>query len=199
MKEIIIFIGLIFGLNCIPLLTKTTFPRLEKVVVSVLITATIFFITLTIFEFNGYRLKGYYTFPIVIVTLLVSVVLYFILFKNTRKKLLTIFPLTLLFLFGLFMLFLGRPIYEIQIDNKNKLSVTKGGLMACGEIYHITQSRFLIFDKEVFHITNLCLFGTTKIETIKLDNNQAEFLIYHNGKNDSENPYNLKIERKNSW
>jgi len=96
-------------------------------------------------------------------------------------------------------LLLGQLVYEKKIDETNKISVTTGGFLACGEIIHITQTRFGIFDKDVFHIGNLCLIGINKIETVKLDDKHAEFLIYHNGKMDSENPYKYDVERKNGW
>lgn len=172
---------------------------MEKILIRILIASTILLIIFTALEFNGYRLKGFYAFPAVTVTFLASVILYFILFKNTRKKILTILPLTVLLVLSFFVLLYGRLVYEIQIDDKTKLSVTTGGFMSCGEIYHITQTKFLIFDKDIFHINYLCLFGTKKIEIIKLDNKEAEFLIYHNGEYDSENPYKLNIERKNRW
>jgi hypothetical protein len=34
---------------------------------------------------------------------------------------------------------------------------------------------------------------------MKLDEKHAEFLIYHNGALDSENPYKYDVERKNGW
>ena len=94
---------------------------------------------------------------------------------------------------------LGQLVYERQLDENYRISVTNGGFLACGEIINITQTRFRIFDKQVFHIGNLCLLGITRIETIKLDYKHAEFLIYHNGQIDSENPYKYEVERKNSW
>ena len=71
--------------------------------------------------------------------------------------------------------------------------------MACGEKISITQPAFGVFDREVFHVNNLCLIGINKIETVRLDQSQAEFLIYHNGSDDTENPYTLKVERKDAW
>jgi hypothetical protein len=93
----------------------------------------------------------------------------------------------------------GQVVYEQRIDENNKISVTTGGFLACGEIINITQTRLGIFDKEVFHIDNLCLIGINKIEIVKLDDKHAEFLIYHNGQYDSENPYKYELERKNVW
>ncbi|MCB0744079.1 MAG: hypothetical protein KDC67_09255 [Ignavibacteriae bacterium] len=196
MTAIIIFIGLLIGLNCIPLLTKKTFPTVEKLIGRILIVTTILFLTFMLFEFNGYKLKGIYSFSIISWLFIVSTILFFALFKNTKKKILTVFLLTPLITLSILTLILGQVVYEQKIDETNKISVSTGGFLACGEIINITQTRFGIFDKKVFYIDNLCLIGINKIETIKLDDNHAEFLIYHNGKYDSENPYKYDLERK---
>ncbi|ENA1795671.1 hypothetical protein ABF176_002518 [Flavobacterium psychrophilum] len=199
MTAIIIFIGLIIGLNCIPLLTKTTFPKVEKAVVRMLIAMTILFLTFGILGLYGYSLKGHYTFSTITWTFIVSTILFFALFKNTKRKILTVFLLTPLLVLSILTFILGQLVYERQLDDYNRISVTTGGFLACGEIINITQTRFVIFDKQVFHIGDLCLLGITNIETIKLDDKHAEFLIYHNGKLDSENPYKYDVERKNGW
>lgn len=199
MTAILIFIGLLIGLNCIPFLTKTTFPKTEKVIKKILVASTILFLTFVIFAFNGYKLRGFYTFSTINWIFIISTIAYFAIFKNSKKKLLTIFILTPLIVFSFLTLLLGQLVYENRIDETNKISVAKGGFLACGEIINITQTRFLIFDKEVYHIENLCLIGINKIETIKFDDKHTEFLIYHNGENDSENPYKYQMERKNGW
>lgn len=199
MTAILIFIGLLIGLNCIPLLTKKTFPTVEKLIGRILIVTTILFLTFMVFEFNGYKLKGLYSFSIISWIFIVSTILFFALFKNTKKKILTVFLLTPLIALSILTLILGRVVYEQKINETNKISVSTGGFLACGEIINITQTRFGIFDKEVFNIDNLCLIGINKIETIKLDDKHAAFLIYHNGKYDSENPYKYEVERKNVW
>ena len=107
--------------------------------------------------------------------------------------------MTPLLVLGILTFILGQLVYERKLDEDNRISVTTGGFLACGEIINITQTRFVIFDKQVFHIGDLCLLGITKIETIKLDDKHAEFLIYHNGQLDSENPYKYDVERKNGW
>lgn len=199
MTAILIFIGLIIGLNCIPLLTKTTFPKVEKVVLIILIAATILFLTFGFFELYGYSLKGLYTFSTISWTFIVSTITYFVIFKNTKKKILTTFLLAPLLVAAGLTLILGQLVYEKQLDENNRITVTTGGFLACGEIINITQTRFGIFDKQVFHIGDLCLLGINKIETVKLDDKHAEFLIYHNGQLDSENPYKYDVERKNGW
>lgn len=85
MTALIIFVGIIICLNCIPFLTKTNFPKMEKVIVRVLIASAILFLVFSIFEFNGYKLKGLYTFPLIGLTFIVFAFLYFALFKNTKK------------------------------------------------------------------------------------------------------------------
>jgi ABC-2 type transport system permease protein len=199
MIAIIIFIGLIIGLNCISLLTKATFPKVEKIVVRILIASTILFLTSTIFKFSGFRLKGLYTFPTFGWMFIFSTVLFFAIFKNTKKKILTVCLLTPLIVLSILTLILGQIVYEKKIDKINKVSVSTGGFLACGEIIDITQTRFGIFDKQVFHINNLCLIGINKIEIVELDDKHTEFLIYHNGQHDSENPYKYEVERNNVW
>ena len=79
------------------------------------------------------------------------------------------------------------------------MSTSREGFLACGEIIRITKTEFGIFDKEIFYDSNQCLIGITKVETVRIDNNGAEFLIYHNKDQDSENPYQYEIENKNVW
>jgi ABC-2 type transport system permease protein len=199
MIAIIIFIGIIIGLNCIPLLTKTTFPKVEKAVASMLISTTILFLIFGIFGLYGYSLKGLYTFSIITSAFIVSSVSFFALFKNTKRKILTVILLTPLLVSSILTFISRTLVYERQLDEKNRISVTTGGFLACGEMINITQTRFVIFNKHVFYIGDLCLLGITNIEIIKLDDQHAEFLIYHNGKLDSENPYKYDVDRKNSW
>ena len=199
MTPIIAFIGLIIGLNCIPVLTKTTFPRIEKIILKSLIVTTILFLTFVTFELNGYKLKGIHTFSIISWAFIISTILFFTLFKNTKKKILTVFLLTPIIILSILTLISVQVVYEKKIDKTNKISATTGGFLACGEIINITQTRLVVFDKQVFRIENLCLTGINRIEVVKLDDKHAEFLIYHDGRLDSENPYKHDVERKNAW
>jgi len=199
MTAIIIFVGLIVGLNCIPLLTKSIFPKIEKAVVGILIVSTILLLTFVSFEYNGYKLKGYFILTAISWTFIASTIFFFALFKNTKRKIISVFLLTPLVALSILTLVIGQVVYEQKIDETNKISVTTGGFLACGEIINITQTRFVIFDKQVYHVENLCLIGINKIEIVKLEDKHAEFLIYHNGLNDSENPYKYEVERKNGW
>jgi hypothetical protein len=199
MTAIIIFIGLIVGLNCIPLIIKTDFPKTEKIIVRILIVSTILFLIFTIFEFNGYKLKGHYTFPTICLIFIISTLLYFTILKNTKKKILTVFTLTPFIVLSIFTLLFGQVLKEFRINKNNKIIVTTGGFLACGEIIKITQTKFVFFDKDVHYESSLCLKEIEKIEIEKIDDKHAEFLIFHNGFNDSENPYKYVVERKNVW
>lgn len=200
MTEIIIFIGLIFGLNCIPLLTNKSFPKAEKIIIKLLVVTTILFLTFLVLKFSGYRLKGQYTFPIIIIAFIGLIIIYFALVKNTTLKILTtIFFLSPLLVVSLFALLVGQTKKEFEIDTNTKIIVSTGGFFSCGEIIFITQTKFGLFDKEVHYESSLCLRGIKTIETVKIDDKHAEFLIYHSGEMDSENPYNYEVERKNNW
>lgn len=199
MIVIIMFLGLIVGLNCIPLLTKTYFPAIEKVIVKILIISTILFLTFSFFDFNGYKLKGLYSFPTIGLTFIISTFIFFALFKNTKKKILTVLLITPLIGLSIITLLIGRVVKEFKINDTYYITVSTSGFLACGENIKITKSEFVLFNKEVFYIDNLCLFGIYHIETIKFDDKHAKFLIYHNGKSDSENPYKYDVERKNVW
>lgn len=199
MEVIIIFIGIIIGLNCIPLLTKATFPRVENVVVKMLIGATTFFLIFGLLGLNGYTLKGVYSYPAISWALIVSIISYFVIFKTTKKKVLNVFILTPLLFTCLLTLILREHIYERQLDENYKISVTARGFLECGESINITQTSFIIFDKDIFYFENLCLIGINKIEIIKFDDENADFLIYHNGEYDSENPYKYQTKRKGIW
>lgn len=131
MTVIIIFIGLIVGLNCIPLLIKMNFPRTEKVLARILISSTILFLTSAFLEFSGYRLKGLFTFPAISLIFIISAILYFAIFKNTKKKILAVFILTPIIILSFLTLIIGRVVNEFRIDDTNKISVTTGGFLAC--------------------------------------------------------------------
>ena len=176
-----------------------SFLKTEKVIIRILIASTILFLTFTIFEFNGYKLKGLYTNLTIGLTFIISTFFYFAIFQNTKKKIFTVLVLIPLIVLGIFTLLFGRVLKEFRVTNNTKIIVTTGGLLSCGELIKITQTKFGLFDKEVHYESSLCLRGIKKIETKKIDDKHVEFLIFHNGENDSENPYKYDVERKNVW
>jgi hypothetical protein len=120
-----------------------------------------------------------------------------VIFKNTIFKVfVTTFVLTPLLVVSIFTLLFGKKLKEFDLDKNKKIIVTNGGFLSCGEIVHITETQFLIFDKEIYYESSLCLQGIEKIEVEKKYDSQIEFLIYHDGKMDSENPYKYEFDIK---
>jgi len=199
MIAIIIFIGIIICLNCIPLLTKRTFPKVEKVVGRILIAMTILLLITIIFDFNGYKLKSFFAYRAIGLCFVISTIIYFAIFKNTRNKIWKGALLTVLIIITVTTQLLYQKTGSFKINDELNMSISREGFLACGEIIRITKTEFGIFDKEIFYDSNQCLIGITKVETVRIDNNGAEFLIYHNKEQDSENPYQYEIENKNVW
>ena len=199
MTALVIFILIVIGLNLIPHLTKWNFPKVEKTIYRILILTTVTFFVLTVLSFNGYKLKGLYSNSIIGIIFITTAITYFVLAKSTKRKLIKVVILIPLILLSLFILLFGRTIYESKIADGYKIQVTTGGIMSCGELIHLTETEFLIFDKEILYESSLCLKEIKRIETVNFDDDSAEFLIYHNGEMDTENPYKYKIENKNVW
>ena len=199
MIVIIIFVAIILGLNCIPLFIKGEFQKIDKIVTQILIFSLIVFIIFVILFFNGYQLIGIYSNLIISLFFILTNILFFVLVKNTQKKMIIVCCTTPLILLSLFIILFGNVIVKYRINDDYKIVVTRGGLLACGEIIKITKSEFDIFDKEVYYESNLCLRGIYRIDILKFNNTTAKFLIYHNGELDSENPYKYEIENKKLW
>jgi ABC-2 type transport system permease protein len=199
MIAIIIFIGIIIGLNCIPLLTKLSFPKTEKIIKRILIVSTVLLLIFLTFEVSGYKLKGLYTFAIIGMIFIIFALIYFAIFKNTKKKIMIVFLLTPLIVLSIFIPVFNQTIYKNTINEKYNIEIREGGFLACGETLKITEPKFGIFDKEVFHENSLCLQGVNKIKVLEFDEKLAKFLIYHNGNMDSENPCLYEMELKNAW
>lgn len=199
MTAILIFIVTLIGINCIPLLFRKNFPKLEKVVNRIVLIASILFVIFTVLLLNDYRLKGIYSNSIIGIAFVISCLLFFSLVKNTGKKVIRVFLFTPLLVLSLFSLMFGRVIAEYRINDVYNIEVSRGGFLACGDILKINKSEFWIFDNGIYTESNLCLRGINKIETLEFDINNAKFLIYRNGEWDSENPFKYEIENKNIW
>ena len=197
MMSIIAFGLLIVLLNCIPFFIKFSSPKSEKIIGKLIVICSILFFTFFLFSYNGFSLKGQFTFNIIAILFISFTIFYFVIFKNTIfKVLVTTFVLTPLLVVSIFTLLFGQKLKEFDLDNNKKIIVTNGGFLSCGEIVHITETQFLIFDKEIYYESSLCLQGIEKIEVEKNNNGQIEFLIYHDGKMDSENPYKYEFDIK---
>lgn len=172
---------------------------MEKAIIQISGSTTGIFLIFTILLFNGYKLKGLHSNPTIGVIFILISLLYFAIAQNTKRKFITVVLLIPLIFLSLFTLLFGRTIYERKITDDYKIQASTGGILSCGELIHLTKTKILIFDKEIFYESSLCLREIKRIETIYFDQDSAAFLIYHNGEMDSENPYNYKIENKNVW
>tara|TARA_R110002124_G_C8689612_1_gene492931 strand:- start:72 stop:671 length:600 start_codon:yes stop_codon:yes gene_type:complete len=199
MTAIIVFILIIIGFNLIPELTKKRFPKTEKLIKRILIYVTVTFVILIILSFSGLKLKGIYSNLIIGLIFILTSLLYFAITKNTTRKIVTIVALIPLILLSAYFQVFNENLGRYKVTEKHNIVISREGFLACGEIIRLTTPKFLIFDKELIYDSNQCLRGIYKIETVEFDEKRAEFLIYHNGDMDSENPYDYEIENKNVW
>lgn len=199
MTFILLFFGILIGLNLIPELIKKEYPKTEKIISRILIYATLIFAILTLLSFVGIRLKGFYTNTIIGLTFLISSLIYFATKKNTKNKIISIVILFPLILIGLYFQFFNQNLGTYKVNDELNIKVSQEGFLACGEIIRLTKTKLLIFEKELIYDSSQCLRGIDRIETIEFNDKRAEFLIYHNGEMDSENPYHYEIENKNVW
>ncbi|SFS96383.1 ABC-2 type transport system permease protein [Zhouia amylolytica] len=199
MTFVLIFFGILIGLNLIPGLIKKEYPKTEKIITRIVFYATIIFLILILLSFFGIRFKGLYTNTIIGLTFLISSLFYFATKKNTRNKIKSIVILFPLILAGLYLQFFNQNLGTYKVNDELNINISQEGFLACGEIIRLTKSRLLIFEKELIYDSNQCLRGIDRIEMIEFNDKRAEFLIYHNREMDSENPYPYEIENKNVW
>ena len=196
MEPFLIFIVIIIGLNCIPLLIKNHSGKLEKVTNRVLLIITIIFGIQTVFLVFGWRLIGILTNSIIASFFILSSLSYFILIKITWGKLIKSVILIPFILLSINTILFGQTIYEKKINNTYNIRTYVDGFLACGESLRITKTAYVIFDQAIYQ-DDLCIKGITRIETLAFDEKHAEFLIYHDGEMDSENPFKYEIINKN--
>ncbi|MDY2588533.1 hypothetical protein [Winogradskyella aquimaris] len=199
MTFILIFFGILIGLNLIPELIKKEYPKTEKIITRIVFYTTIIFLILILLSLIGIRFKGLYTNRIIGLTFLVSSLFYFATKKNTRNKIISIVFLFPLILAGFYFQFFNQNLGTYKVNDELNIKISQEGFLACGEIIRLTKSTLLIFEKELIYDSNQCLRGIDRIETSEFNDKRAEFLIYHNGEMDSENPYHYEIENKNVW
>lgn len=199
MTYILIFFGILIGLNLIPELIKKEYPKTEKLISRIVLFTTLTFLILILLSFIGIKFKGLYTNKIIGLTFLISSLVYFATNKNTRNKIISIIILLPLILVGFYLQVFSQNLGTYKVNDELNITISQEGFLACGEIIRLTKSRLLIFEKELIYDSNQCLRGINRIETIEFNDRRAEFLIYHNGEMDSENPYHYEIENKNVW
>lgn len=190
----VILVGIIAALNYIPRWVNVQSRWLKNTILFALVTSTALFLALTVLAFNGYRIKGFYNFSIITWCFIGSTIAFFTLFKNSKKKIAAVCLLAPTIVLGFWMLVSGQLVYARNMDATHKIFISSDGFLACGETFVIAKTKFRIFDKEVFRDGNLCITGTYSIETVKFDDQNAEFLIYHHGQNNDDGPYRYTVD-----
>lgn len=192
----LIFMAIIVGFNLIPLLTKKRFLKFERIITKLLILATVIFLVSLILLFYDFKIKGLYSNFIVGAIFILISLIYFSVIKNTKRKILTVLILTPLIFLSSYTLLFVQTNYEKRLTDNLMISTSIRGFLSCGEHIIISETKYGIFDKEIYHDGNLCLINIEQIEIKRFDKDSAIFLIYHDGEMDSENPYLYEIENK---
>jgi len=174
-------------------------PKTEKIIQLILVVSSMTFFILTVLLFNGYKLKGIYSNPIIEILFIATTTLYFALTRFSIRKGIVLVILIPFILLSLIRLRFNGTLYESTIAEGYKIQVTTGRLMSCGELIYLIEAKLLMFDKEIVYESSLCLREIEKIETIQFNQDSAAFLIYHDGEMNSENPFKYKIENKDLW
>ena len=189
------------------------FPKLEKTIRKISFYSLIGILICIVLLVFDFRLKGKYTTSIIGLIFLLSTILLFGLTKKNLTRILSGILTIPIFIFGISSLFseigfvffylitlpFQAPMAKSEINKNHNVEVRIGGFLACGESLVITKSQFGILDKQQYVGNNSCVTGIDKIETIEFEENNVEFLIYHDGKTEFENPYKYQPEIKNVW
>ena len=208
MTTFLVLITIFLGISLVLILTKSDFPKLEKVIKKISFYSLIGILICALLLVFEFRLKGEYTTSIIGLTFVLSTILLFGLTKNTRNKILSGILTIPMFVFGILSLIwempiaffylialpFEPPIAKFEMNDNHNVEVRVGGFLACGESLIITESTFGILDKQKYVGNNSCVTGINKIETLDFKGNKAEFLIYHDGKTEFENPYKYQVE-----
>jgi len=208
MTTFLVLITIFLGISLVLILTKSNFPKLEKVIKKISFYSLIGILICALLLVFEFRLKGEYTTSIIGLTFVLSTILLFGLTKNTLNKILSGILTIPMFVFGILSLIwempiaffylialpFEPPIAKFEMNDNHNVEVRVGGFLACGESLIITESTFGILDKQKYVGNNSCVTGINKIETLDFKENKAEFLIYHDGKTEFENPYKYQVE-----
>ena len=201
------------GISLVLIFKRYDFPKLEKTIRKISFYSLIGILICIVLLVFDFRLKGKYTTSIIGLIFLLSTILLFGLTKKNLTRILNGILTIPIFIFGISSLFseigfvffylitlpFQAPMAKSEINKNHNVEVRIGGFLACGESLVITKSQFGILDKQQYVGNNSCVTGIDKIETIEFEENNVEFLIYHDGKTEFENPYKYQPEIKNVW
>lgn len=166
--------------------------------IGILSSALIYF-ALSVLHYYGFCLKGAYSEIVVSCFFVATVVFYYFLATNKKWKLMLLPVLGTLTVVALVAIGFGRKTYERKIDETHKIVVRSGGVLSCGELMYITESKYGIFDRELFYESSLCLRAIDSIDVVSFDHELVEFHIYHNAELHPENPYRYVVANSHIW
>jgi ABC-2 type transport system permease protein len=204
----------VFGISLILIITKHSFPILEKVVRRVALISLVGTAICILLLFFDLRLKGALTTSLISGVFVNSTILWFGLTQDSRVQLFTglfVIPLCVAVCCSFFwslmwlpvnavMLPFTPPLKKFTINQNHHVEVRVGGFMACGESLIVTETVFGILDKQHYIGNNYCVTGIKKIVPKKFDSSSANFLIYHDGKRtEFKNPYEYEVLLKSAW
>ncbi len=213
MTRFLVVVAIFLGISLLLILTKSNFPKLERVIKRVSLYSLIGVLICAFLSFFDLTLKGNYTKTSIGLSFLLSTILLFGLTKKIQTKIISgiitipvaiagisslIWEMPIIVFYLLAMPF-HPPKATFEIDKKHTIEIRNGGFMACGESLFIMESTALIMDKIKYIGNNHCVTGISKIETLEFKENEAEFLIYHDGKTEFENPYKYQSKIKTMW
>ena len=203
-------IGISLSTSVLLMLIKPELPKVENIVSKISWYSFIGVVLCSVLLFFDLRLKGRYTASIIGLTFITSTILLFGLTQKPLRTLLTGIIAVPNFIFGILSIFLEGPLVffylmaipfeypmaKFEIDSSHNVEVRVGGPFACGESLTLTRSTLGVLDKQYYLGNSLCVTGIDQIETKLINENEVEFLIYHDGKREFESPYRYRTEIK---
>jgi len=192
----LISLFIIAGLNLIPNITNFKSTEIEKNISLVLLSSLLLNLTIIVLFFNDIKIKGFYTNSIIGITFIITCLIFFTIVRNNWKKLLKVILLIPIIALTLFTLFFSQSIAKFKINQDYNIQIVNRGFLGCGESLKIFKTKYFIFEKVIQNKNNLCVQGIYDIKTTKFNEEQAEFLIFHNGKFESENPVKFKFRKQ---
>jgi len=185
--------------NSIPYLLGKDLLNFNRLILNLLIPIALLTLLAFVLSMSGYKLKGFYAYKILGLGSIVTSILFLATEKKIKLKIIANFLLIPLMLIGVYNTLLYHKTGTYKLNADLDLVVSQEGFLGCGETLRITQTQFLIFDKELKIDSRQCLKGITEIEPLEVNDQSIELLIYHDGVNDSENPYHHKMQNENDW
>ncbi|HRE73738.1 MAG TPA: hypothetical protein PK637_06565 [Flavobacteriales bacterium] len=157
MAILLLFICIYFLPNLMAGIAEERSPFLERNAPRfLLISSSLYFLSLLFLSYS-FILKGVYTFTLISLFFLASIIVYSAVCTNTGKKILILFVLFPFYCICLLSLFFGRKMDEFKVNDNHKIILSSGGMLSAGEELTVVRSGYFIFDKKLTDINNICL------------------------------------------